>query len=89
MKIVYVIIGMLSYPATIINKLKISGTEHLAISPEECSFCSNHQTYFMDDCFPSYLLRGKMAEKISYVPYYPLNPFSAYTLYRRKIRKDF
>ena len=49
-KIVYVIAGSISYPGlAIINKLKISGTEHIKNLPKEnVLFVSNHQTYFAD-----------------------------------------
>jgi len=49
-KIVYAFVGLFSYPGlAIINKLKISGTEHLKKLPREnVLFVSNHQTYFAD-----------------------------------------
>ena len=49
-KIVYVIIGSLSYPGLVMmNRLKISGMEHLRNLPRKnVLFVSNHQTYFMD-----------------------------------------
>lgn len=49
-KIVYAIVGLFSWPGlAIINKLKISGTEHLEGLPKQnVLFVSNHQTYFAD-----------------------------------------
>ena len=49
-KLVYVIIGCLSYPGlAIMNRLQITGTEHLRDLPRNnVLFVSNHQTYFMD-----------------------------------------
>lgn len=49
-KILYFILGVVSYPRlAIINKLSISGTEHLKGLPKQnVLFVSNHQTYFAD-----------------------------------------
>ncbi|MBX2922992.1 MAG: 1-acyl-sn-glycerol-3-phosphate acyltransferase [Chitinophagaceae bacterium] len=80
-KIVYVIIGMLSYPGlAVINRLKIKGTEHLKDLPRKSVlFVSNHQTYFMDViaflhifCAVKWRKKNKLG-----VPYYLLNPFSS------------
>lgn len=80
-KIVYVIIGTLSYPGlAIINKLKISGTEHIKNLPRNrVLFVSNHQTYFMDViaflhifCAVKWRKKNKLG-----IPYYLLNPFSS------------
>ena len=48
--LVYAIVGIVSYPGLmILNKLKISGTEHISKLPEQnVLFVSNHQTYFAD-----------------------------------------
>ena len=48
--IVYTIVGSIYYPMLVwVNKLKISGTEHLEKLPREnVLFVSNHQTYFAD-----------------------------------------
>lgn len=79
-KIVYLIVGLASYPGlAIINKLKISGTEHLKNLPKEkVLFVSNHQTYFADvitffQIF-SAVKWGKM-NRLG-IPYYLLNPFT-------------
>lgn len=49
-KLVYAIVGMVSWPAlTILNKLRFSGVEHLSDLPREnVLFVCNHQTYFAD-----------------------------------------
>mgnify|MGYP003042746843 CR=1 FL=1 len=49
-KIVYAAVGLFSYPGlAMINRLKISGTEHLKDLPRQnVLFVSNHQTYFAD-----------------------------------------
>jgi len=48
--IVYAIVGSFYYPALVwVNKLKISGTEHIEKLPKEnVLYVSNHQTYFAD-----------------------------------------
>ena len=49
-KIVYFFVGLFSYPGlAIVNKLKVSGTEHFENLPKQkVLFVSNHQTYFAD-----------------------------------------
>lgn len=80
-KLVYVIIGSLSYPGlAIINKLKISGTEHIKNLPKNrVLFVSNHQTYFMDVIAFLHIfcaVKWRKENKLG-VPYYLLNPFSS------------
>ncbi|MFT3704433.1 MAG: lysophospholipid acyltransferase family protein [Agriterribacter sp.] len=80
-KIVYVIIGSLSYPGlAIINKLKISGTEHIKDLPKnKVLFISNHQTYFMDVIAFLHIfcaVKWRKQNKLG-IPYYLLNPFSS------------
>jgi 1-acyl-sn-glycerol-3-phosphate acyltransferase len=79
-KIVYAIVGVISYPClTIVNKLKISGTEHIRNLPKKnVLFVSNHQTYFADVitflhifCAVKWGKRNRLG-----VPYYLLNPFT-------------
>ncbi|HEX5024837.1 MAG TPA: lysophospholipid acyltransferase family protein, partial [Agriterribacter sp.] len=79
-KFVYVIIGLLSYPGlAIMNRIKISGTEHFKDMPRKnVLFVSNHQTYFMDViaflhvfCAVKWRKKNKLG-----VPYYLLNPFT-------------
>ena len=79
-KLVYAIVGLASYPGiAIINKLKITGTEHLKNLPKQnVLFVSNHQTYFADVITFLHIFCavkwGKM-NKLG-IPYYLLNPFS-------------
>jgi len=79
-KIVYFIVGLFSYPGlTMVNKLKISGTEHIEKLPrKKVLFVSNHQTYFADVitflhifCAIKWGKRNRLG-----LPYYLLNPFT-------------
>lgn len=79
-KVVYAIVGVVSYPGlTLINKLKISGTEHIENLPKhKVLFVSNHQTYFADVitflhifCAVKWRKRNRLG-----IPYYLLNPFT-------------
>ncbi len=79
-KVLYAIVGIASYPAlAIVNKLKISGTEHLRDLPDNnVLFVSNHQTYFADVitflhifCAVKWNKKNKLG-----IPYYLLNPFT-------------
>ncbi|TMI63455.1 MAG: 1-acyl-sn-glycerol-3-phosphate acyltransferase [Bacteroidetes bacterium] len=79
-KLVYFIVGMASYPGLMwVNKLTISGTEHIKNLPrKKVLFVSNHQTYFADvitflQIF-SAVKWGK--ENRLGLPYYLLNPFT-------------
>jgi 1-acyl-sn-glycerol-3-phosphate acyltransferase len=49
-KLLYALVGIFSYPGiAIVNKLRISGTEHIKDLPlRNVLFVSNHQTYFAD-----------------------------------------
>lgn len=78
--LVYAIVGAISYPGlAIINKLKISGTEHIKDLPRHnVIFVSNHQTYFADVitflqifCAVKWGKQNKLG-----IPYYLLNPFT-------------
>src|SRR5215510_10194310 len=80
-KLVYAIVGLFSYPGlAIINKLKISGTEHLKNLPKQnVLFVSNHQTYFADVitflhifCAVKWRKKNRLG-----IPYYLLNPFTS------------
>jgi 1-acyl-sn-glycerol-3-phosphate acyltransferase len=80
-KLVYAVVGIFSYPGiAIINKLKISGTEHIENLPKKnVLFVSNHQTYFADVitflqifCAVKWRKRNRLG-----VPYYLLNPFTS------------
>ena len=48
--IIYIVVGFITYPGlAIINKIKITGTEHIKNLPKHnVLFVSNHQTYFAD-----------------------------------------
>ena len=78
--LVYAIVGIVSYPGlTIINKLKISGTENFSKLPRRnVLFVSNHQTYFADVItFLHIFCAVKWGKKNRLgVPYYLLNPFT-------------
>lgn len=79
-KLVYMIVGAASYPGlAIINKLSISGTEHLKGLPrEKVLFVSNHQTYFADVITFLQIFCAVKWGKMNRlgVPYYLLNPFT-------------
>ena len=79
-KIVYVIVGIVSYPGiAIVNKLKISGTEHLKNLPRQnVLFVSNHQTYFADVITFLHIFCAVKWGKMNRLglPYYLLNPFT-------------
>lgn len=79
-KIVYFIVGMVSYPGlAIINKLRISGTEHLKGLPKgKVLFVSNHQTYFADVITFLHIFCAVKWGKMNRlgIPYYLLNPFT-------------
>lgn len=79
-KVVYAIVGIVSYPGlAIVNKIKISGTEHIENLPtRNVLFVSNHQTYFADVitflhifCAVKWRKRNRLG-----IPYYLLNPFT-------------
>ncbi len=78
--IVYAIVGLFYYPRlTMINKLKIEGTEHIKDLPRKnVLFVSNHQTYFAEVItFLHIFCAVKWGKKNRLgVPYYILNPFT-------------
>lgn len=79
-KLVYFFVGLFSYPGlAIVNKLKISGTEHIKDLPKRnVLFVSNHQTYFADVItFLHIFCAVKWGKKNRLgIPYYLLNPFT-------------
>lgn len=79
-KLVYAIVGLVSWPGlAIVNKLKISGTEHLKNLPREnVLFVSNHQTYFADVITFLHIFCAVKWGKMNRlgIPYYLLNPFT-------------
>ncbi len=78
--IVYAIVGVLSYPGlAIINRLRITGTEHIRDLPRKnVLFVSNHQTYFADVItFLHIFCAVKWGKKNRLgIPYYLINPFT-------------
>ena len=79
-KMVYAMVGMASYPGlAMVNKLEISGTEHLRDLPRRnVLFVSNHQTYFADVITFLHIfcaVKWRKENKLG-LPYYLLNPFS-------------
>jgi 1-acyl-sn-glycerol-3-phosphate acyltransferase len=79
-KIVYAIVGLFSWPGLVlVNKLKISGTEHIKDLPREnVLFVSNHQTYFADVITFLHIfcaVKWGKANRLG-IPYYLLNPFT-------------
>lgn len=79
-KLIYFLIGVITWPGlVIINRLRISGTEHIAHLPNRnVLFVSNHQTYFADVitflhifCAVKWGKKNKLG-----IPYYLLNPFT-------------
>lgn len=79
-KIVYFIVGLFSYPGiAIINKLKISGTEHISKLPKQrVLFVSNHQTYFADVITFLHIfcaVKWGRRDRLGF-PFYLLNPFT-------------
>jgi 1-acyl-sn-glycerol-3-phosphate acyltransferase len=79
-KAVYATVGIFSYPAlAIVNRLHISGTEHLSGLPRRnVLFVSNHQTYFADVITFLHIFCAVKWRKQNRLgtPYYLLNPFS-------------
>lgn len=79
-KFVYAVVGLVSYPGlAMINKLKVTGVEHLKDLPKEkVLFVSNHQTYFADVITFLHIFCALKWGKINKlgVPYYLLNPFT-------------
>jgi 1-acyl-sn-glycerol-3-phosphate acyltransferase len=79
-KIVYAIVGVFTYPGLmLINKLKISGTEHIENLPQKnVLFVSNHQTYFADVITFLHIFCAVKWRKRNHLglPFYLLNPFT-------------
>jgi 1-acyl-sn-glycerol-3-phosphate acyltransferase len=79
-KLVYALVGALSYPGlNLMNKLQISGTEHIANLPRKnVLFVSNHQTYFADVITFLHIfgaVKWRKGNRLG-IPYYLLNPFT-------------
>ena len=79
-KLVYAVVGAVSYPVlTIVNRLKITGTEHLRKLPKSnVLFVSNHQTYFADVITFFHIfsaVKWRRQNRLG-IPFYLLNPFT-------------
>src|SRR4030095_8802253 len=78
--VVYAIVGIVSYPGLmILNKLRISGTEHISKLPKRnVLFVSNHQTYFADVITFLHIFCAVKWGKMNRlgIPYYLLNAFT-------------
>ena len=79
-KFIYALVGTVSWPGLmIVNKLKISGTEHIKNLPRKnVLFVSNHQTYFADVITFLHIfcaVKWRKENKLG-IPYYLLNPFT-------------
>ena len=79
-KILYFFIGIITYPGiAIVNKIRITGTEHLRGLPKKnVLFVSNHQTYFADVITMLHIFSAVKWGKMNRLgfPYYLLNPFT-------------
>ncbi len=78
--IIYFFVGIFTYPGlVIINKLRISGTEHIRDLPRKnVLFVSNHQTYFADVITFLHIfcaVKWRKTNKLG-LPYYLLSPFT-------------
>lgn len=79
-KLIFLTVGIFSYPGLVwVNRLSISGTEHLKGLPKSnVLFVSNHQTYFADVITFFHVfsaVKWGKANKLG-LPYYLLNPFT-------------
>ena len=79
-KVIYAIVGAITYPGLVlVNKISISGTEHIKNLPRKnVLFVSNHQTYFADVitfihifCAVKWRKKNKLG-----IPFYLLYPFT-------------
>ena len=79
-KVIYFFVGVFSYPGLLwINRLQISGTDHIKDLPKKnVLFVSNHQTYFADVItFLHIFCAVKWGKKDRLgIPFYLLNPFT-------------
>jgi 1-acyl-sn-glycerol-3-phosphate acyltransferase len=79
-KILYAVVGFITYSGlTVVNKIQISGMEHLKKLPKtNVLFVSNHQTYFADVITFIHIFCAHKWRKINKLglPYYLLNPFT-------------
>ena len=78
--LVYFLIGIFTYPGiAIINRIRISGTEHIKNLPKKnVLFVSNHQTYFADVITFIHIfcaVKWRKENRLG-IPFYLLNPFT-------------
>ena len=78
--LIYGVVGAITYPGlTWVNKIQISGTEHLKNLPKHnVLFVSNHQTYFADVITFIHIfcaVRWRRENRLG-LPFYLLNPFT-------------
>jgi 1-acyl-sn-glycerol-3-phosphate acyltransferase len=78
--LIYGVVGAITYPGlTWVNKIEISGTEHLKNLPKSnVLFVSNHQTYFADVITFIHIfcaVRWRRENRLG-LPFYLLNPFT-------------
>ena len=78
--LIYCVVGAITYPGlTWVNKIHISGTEHLKNLPKHnVLFVSNHQTYFADVITFIHIfcaVRWRRENRLG-LPFYLLNPFT-------------
>ncbi|MBC7904416.1 MAG: 1-acyl-sn-glycerol-3-phosphate acyltransferase [Gemmatimonadaceae bacterium] len=79
-KAIYFVVGLISYPGlTMVNKLEITGGEHLRDLPKrKVIFVSNHQTYFADVITFLHIFSAAKWGRFNGlgIPWYLLNPFT-------------
>ena len=78
--LIYGVVGAVTYPGlTMVNKIEITGTEHLRNLPKSnVLFVSNHQTYFADVITFIHIfcaVRWRRENRLG-LPFYLLNPFT-------------
>lgn len=78
--LIYGVVGAVTYPGlTMVNKIEITGTEHLRNLPKNnVLFVSNHQTYFADVITFIHIfcaVRWRRENRLG-LPFYLLNPFT-------------
>jgi 1-acyl-sn-glycerol-3-phosphate acyltransferase len=78
--LVYGVVGVFTYPGlTLMNKIKIEGTENLKNLPKKnVLFVSNHQTYFADVITFIHIfcaVKWRKQNRLG-IPYYLLHPFT-------------
>ena len=78
--LIYTVVGAMTFPGlAIINKMRISGTEHIKNLPKHnVLFVSNHQTYFADVMAFIHIfcaVKWRKENRLG-IPYYLLNPIT-------------